>query len=309
MNRIKPIHGCYCTYDTYMGLTDYNFLRKMVGYKEISMKEDEYAIQIKSRLRSEVMDMPMDLNIKNASGNENLICGGIYFHAFSQDGHNGGDYLLIVPDAVVQTMKPYYSEMAVDLAGKAPKDLQRKLDNLSKQEAVNAMGHADMLLEGGDRNNCSGSDTMFVLTGTNLVRDNLIPEIKFMISSLIVPGFYIGLVFLCVALTVLSVHQLSDSAKYKRRYDLLDKIGGERSQINKVIQKQLIAYYLCPAIFAMLISGGMILRISKSFIAATGVHTSVFQYFGISVLLFFGIYLIYFITTYVGFKRNIYSKE
>ena len=300
--------GCYCRYDTYMGLSDYNFLRRMIGYKDISMKEDEYAIQIKSRLRSQVMDMPKGLRIKNASGNENLTCAGIYSDAFSQDGHNGGDYLLIVPDAVVQTMKPYYSEMAVDLARKAPKDLQRKLDNLSKEEAANARGHADMMLEGGDGNNCSGSDTMFVLTETNIVRDNLIPEVKFMLSSLIVPGFYIGLVFLCVALTVLSVHQLSDSAKYKRRYDILDKIGLEQSQINKVIQKQLIAYYLCPAIFAMLISGGVILRISKSFIAATGVHTSVFQYFGISISLFFGIYLIYFITTYVGFKRNIYSK-
>lgn len=130
-----------------------------------------------------------------------------------------------------------------------------------------------------------------------------------MLSSLIVPGFYVGLVFLCVALTVLSVHQLSDSAKYKRRYDVLDKIGLERSQINKVIQKQLIAYYLCPAVFAMLISGSVILQINRTFIVSTGVHTFVFQYFGFSVLLFYGIYLIYFVATYVGFKRNIYSKE
>ena len=36
-----------------------------------------------------------------------------------------------------------------------------------------------------------------------LVRDNLIPEVKYMLSSIIFPLFYIGLVFLCVALTVL----------------------------------------------------------------------------------------------------------
>ena len=48
-----------------------------------------------------------------------------------------------------------------------------------------------------------------------------------MLSALIFPCFYIGLVFLCVALTVLSVHQLSDSAKYRFRYLVL----GPRSLI------------------------------------------------------------------------------
>lgn len=118
LKNIWEENGAYCRYDTYMGLTDYNYLRRMIGYQEISMKEDEYAIQIKARLQSEVKDMPKDLRIQNASGNKDLSCAGIYSDAFSQDGHNGGDYLLIVPDAVAQTMIPYYSEMAVDLAGK-----------------------------------------------------------------------------------------------------------------------------------------------------------------------------------------------
>lgn len=300
--------GTYCRYDTYMGLGDYNYLRKMIGYKEISLGEDEYAIQIKSRLRSEVQEMPEGLDISNASGSSTLSCGGIYSEPFSQDGHNGGDYILVVPDSVIQTMKPYYSEMAVDLAGKAPENLQKKLDNLSSAEKIDNMGHAETILAGVRGNSCSGSDEIVVYTATNLVRDNLIPEVKFMLSSLIVPGFYIGLVFLCVALTVLSVQQLSDSLKYKRRYDVLGKIGLDRPQINKLIGKQLIAYYLCPAIFAMLISGNIILKVSRSFIAATGVHTGVAQYFGIAVLLFFGIYVVYFLATYMGFKRNVYSK-
>ena len=46
-----------------------------------------------------------------------------------------------------------------------------------------------------------------------------------MLSSVIFPLFYIGLVFLCVALTVLSVQQLSDSAKYRFRYGGLQKRG------------------------------------------------------------------------------------
>lgn len=297
--------GTYCRYDTYMGISDYNYLRQMAGYDGISLNENEYAIQIKDRLRAEVKDMPEDLEIADASGNGTLECNGIYSEPFSQDGHNGGDYILVVPDAVIKTMKPYYSEMVVELSEATPKDLQSKLDSLDPDD-LDYMGHSEPELGG---NSCCGSDTIVVYVATSLVRDNLIPEVKYMLASLIVPGFYIGLVFLCVACTVLSVQQLSDSSKYKRRYDVLGKIGLTHSQINKLIWKQLMAYYLCPAIFAMLISGNVILRISKSFIHFTGVKTNTIQYFGISVLLFLGIYLVYFLATYVGFKRNIYEAE
>ncbi|MDQ9734447.1 hypothetical protein RF031_04855, partial [Acinetobacter baumannii] len=33
--------GTYCTYDTYMGVTDYNHLREMLGYKPVLLKENE----------------------------------------------------------------------------------------------------------------------------------------------------------------------------------------------------------------------------------------------------------------------------
>lgn len=298
--------GIYCRFDTYMGISDYNYLRKMAGYKEVSLGEKEYAIQIKSRLRSEVGNMPKGVDIRDAAGTGQLVCAGIYTDSFSQDGHNGGDYLLIVPDLVLQTMDPYYSELAVAIAGTAPATLQKKLDRLPTDREIDSMGHAVPTLEG---NSCGGSDNIIVYIASNLVRDNLIPEVKYMLLSVMVPCFYIGLVFLCVALTVLSVQQLSDASKYKRRFDTLAKIGLERSKINQLIVKQLAAYYLCPALFAMLISGSVILRISKSFIQATGVRTAVAQYFGVSVLLFFGIYMIYFVATYVGFKRNVYGDE
>lgn len=294
--------GTYCRYDTYIGISDYNYLRKMLGYPQITLKEDQYAIQIKSRLLSDAGDMPEGLQIPDASGKSLLTCEGIYSDSFAQDGHNGGDYLLVVPDSVIRTMTPYYSEIAFDIEGNPPSDLQQKLDNLSSADLQDYTGHVQLSLSG---NSCSGSDTIVVYCATNLVGDNLIPEVKYMLASLIIPGIYIGLVFLCVALTVLSVHQLSDSARYKYRYDVLRKIGLEQAGINRLIRKQLTAYYLCPALFALLICGSVILRISNAFIRATGIHSFGFQYLGISVLLFFGIYAVYFLATYVGFKRNI----
>ena len=110
--------------------------------------------------------------------------------------------------------------------------------------------------------------------------------------------------FVCVALTVLSVQQLSDSAKYRFRYGVLSNMGLSRLEVAGVIRRQLIAYYLCPALFAAVIAGIIGLFVSRKFIFYTGVETEVFQYFGISFLLFSGIYLVYFLTTYVQFRQN-----
>lgn len=300
MEKIKQqleSDSTYCQYDTYMSVSDYNRLRTMLGYDPIQLKENAYAVHIKARLREQVQDIAKELHIDGAPE-----CAGIYSEPFSQDGHNGGDYLIIVPDSKIQEMYPYYAELAADIKGKAPEGLERKLDGITKEEERDFGGHAVPELE---KNSCIGSDNIIVYNATNLVRDNLIPEVKYMLASLIMPMFYIGLVFVCVAVTVLAVQQLSDSAKYKFRYDVLHKMGFERREIRSMIRKQLAAFYLCPALLAMIISGKMVLFLSGQFVKETGVPTASGSYFAEACALFFGIYLVYFAVTYVGFVRNV----
>ncbi len=104
---------------------------------------------------------------------------------------------------------------------------------------------------------------------------------------------------------MLAVQQVSDAAKYQYRYEVLSRLGLSRAAMERLIFKQLAAYYLCPALLAVVISGRMILFASDSFIMMTGVPTSVGGFFGKSVALFLGIYLVYFVVTYVEFKRNV----
>ena len=75
------------------------------------------------------------------------------------------------------------------------------------------------------------------------------------------------------------------------------------------IYKQLFLYYLCPFIGALLISGGIAGYISHAFVTYSGVVAPVWSYFGLSLLLFGGMYMIYFIATYIEFKRNILGGE
>lgn len=295
-------YNVYYTYDTYMGLSDYNHLRQMLGYDYIELGQHEYAVQIKSRLRKEVQDIEKGLYIPDSSGREILSLKEIYSDPFSQDGHNGTDYLIVVPDEVLERMEPYYSELVVDLEG-TPTDLQRNLSALANDNSIASIG--DYVGPIPENRRRQGSDNLINYAVDILVRDNLMVEIKYMLAGIIIPLFYIGLVFVCVAVTVLSVQQLSDSAKYKFRYDVLAKLGLERSRIRHLIGKQLAAYYLCPAILAMVISGKMILFISSRFVSMTGVPASVGGFFTRSIVLFFGIYLVYFVVTYVGFIRNV----
>ena len=72
-----------------------------------------------------------------------------------------------------------------------------------------------------------------------------------------------------------------------------------------LIFKQLAAFYLCPALFAILISGKMMLFAGKLFVFATGVPVSPGSFFLKSTALFFGIYLVYFAVTFISFCRNV----
>lgn len=296
--------GTYYRYDTYMGISDYNHLREILGYEGVELGYREYLIHMKPRLGNELKDMAQGITVTDADGKDTLVCKGTYTEYFSQDGHNGADYVIVVPDKVLGRMKPYYSELTAEIKGQAPEDLQLKLDSIERktESEVEFLGHFI------DKGLCYGSDNIVTYAAVNLVRDNLIPEVKYMLASVIIPFFYIGLVFVCVAVTVLSVQQLSDSAKHKERYEVLKKLGVGSRKIRGLVAKQLVAYYLCPALLAMVISGKMILFASGKFVLLTGVPVSAGIFFAESAALFLGIYVVYFIVTYVGFIRNIEQK-
>lgn len=229
-----------------------------------------------------------------------LTPAGIYTEPLSQDGHNGADYLIIVSDNTVERMIPYYRMLVANLKEKAPANLQKELDRLTSENS-----YADFSSHPESEAMAAGSDSIVVFVYKNMVRDNLIPEVKFLLSSIIFSLVYIGLIFVCVALTVLSVQQLSDSARYRFRYQVLHQIGLGHREISGVILRQLAGFYLCPILFAAVISGIIAVYVGWKFNFYTGTHTAAIGYFGISFLLFLAVYAVYFVVTYVGFCRNV----
>ena len=295
----------YFKYDTYIRLSDYNRLREMLRLEPVSLEQDQYLIHTKKRLKKTMAAFcAKPLKIQNTDH----TCAGIYTEPFEQSGHNGADYLLVVPDETADSMTPYYSLMAASIKGSLPDDFYDQVLSMRGIHMTNdSYEELDDYIDSLDRE--TGSDAIYISDKLVFLKENDTREMKFLLSTLIFPLFYVGLVFLCVALTVLAVQQLSDSGKYKYRYQLLGKLGMRSKELNQMVFRQLVIYYLCPFAGAVLLSGGIVGYISHNFVKYSGIQTPSWSYFGLALLLFGGVYLIYFIATYIEFKRNIMSAQ
>lgn len=286
----------YFDYDTFMKVSDYNRLRKMLGYEEVHLSDEQFVIQCKDTIKTNMQDYFKNRNITIKG--KNLKCNGYYTEAFAQRMHNGADYVIVVSDNITESMNKFYSCLAVDIAGKAAEGLQEKLDNVKNyyNEDGDYLGKITLGF---------GTDQIITCTDIVLVQTNMTEEMKFILSSVSFPFIYIALVFVCVGFTILAVQQISDSIKHKYRYEVLSKLGLKDREIDKIVFKQLLVYYLLPLIVAVIISSVLALYISGKFIYYTGVQTSTPFYYLVSVLLLFIVYTIYFILTYVEFKRSL----
>ncbi|MDD3251815.1 MAG: ABC transporter permease [Lachnospiraceae bacterium] len=278
----------YYRYDTFMKLSDYNTLRSMLGYEKVSLAPDEYLLQVKQRI-TPYLDSVSDLVIPTGDGK--LTFAGYKADAFCQNGHNGADYLIIVPDDAADEMNLYYSQLAAMTKQPAAKELA---DHLPDDEAEGGM-------------EAVGTD-FIMYSGNIFIKSVAIPDMKYTLILLYFPLVYIGLVFFCTALTVLSVQQLSHASKYRYRYEVLRKLGANNREIDLIIFKQQALFYLCPVLLAAVFSAVIIYSLSKKFIISTGVQTRPLQYLSISVIFFLGIYLLYFVATLICFKRNVSLK-
>ena len=112
------------------------------------------------------------------------------------------------------------------------------------------------------------------------------------------------MVFAIASATILAIQQLSDSEKYKYRYQLLRKLGVDETRLNKMIFKQLFIYFILPVFIPVLISIPAVFLVGRIFLVAVTLGDIALN-IGIILGLLFLVYGVYFIATYVQFERNI----
>ena len=284
-------------YDTYMRISDYNQLRRMLGYSPVELTDGQYLIHITKRTAEYMKDSFHDVRLTQ----QHLSYGGMYHEPFSQTGLNGADYVIVVPDETVGSMKPYYSLYAASFEQDAPMDLCERLKKMKQYEDEEENVHTRITWGYGSTQFISCQE--FVL-----VKSNLIPEMKYVLTSISFPFIYVAVILLCVALTIMAVQQVSDASKYQFRYAILSKLGLKKCEIDRLILKQLAIYYLLPYAAASLVSGGVGLFLGKMLFLYTGLQDGWYWHYGKAFAVFSLIYLLYFIVTFHEFRRNVHSE-
>ena len=117
-------------------------------------------------------------------------------------------------------------------------------------------------------------------------------------------AFYIALIFIMATATLLAIQQLSDSEKYKYRYELLKKLGMDELQMNRTIFKQLFFYFAIPMLVPIIVSIPAIISVSQIFKIAVTLQ-EIWRNIAIILGMLILVYGIYFIATDVQFDRNI----
>lgn len=320
---VEEKNFAYHEYDTYMALSDYNYLREMLGYEPIEITEEQYVLHAKERIVKDIDEAFLRRTLLQQE--ESLQFAGTRTEGFGQNGINGADYIFVVPDKVCEKLKSYYSVMAIGIEGSPAKDLQEKLEQvyyhkrgmlteeevMKKETELERQGASEAEIAALEELNTnmvkiSGSDQILTMGCSDVTVKAIEGELMLsIVSSVTFPLAYISLIFICVALTILSVQQLSDSERYRYRYDILRKMGVDEKSLGKIVGKQLAMYYLVPLAVSMALSSIIGIFAGERFIFYTGAKSNFLSYFAVSVVVFMGIYLLYVAATYLGFKKNV----
>ena len=130
-----------------------------------------------------------------------------------------------------------------------------------------------------------------------------------MTAMCVFPLYYLALVLIMTAATILTIQQLCETKRYRRQFELLHKLGMEYREMKRTLQKQIAIYYAMPMAPAVLIAVVFVTNMGNSVepgVMVGGRHPLVIV--GIMLGLFFLIYGIYIFLAYTGLKRNVLEQ-
>lgn len=294
-------------YDTYMKFSDYCALRNMLGYELVDMGKNEFIIHCMPYLTEGFVKYAKNIN---ELSDYDLSCAGTYNEVLSQySGYgNGQEYILIVPDYIIEQMDVLYSlfvanaEMSFSNGFLAL--LNSEFDTLAflDSSSMSSTGFSDD----------SGFISKLFYDDKDYISGRSAGASSGQALSVILPLFYLALVLCMIGTVILAVQLLSENKKYIKLYNMLKIMGLNRAAMEKTAIKQMLLYFSLPAIPSIVLSGGLASVISY-LVFASSFHVPVFSSIApvvifvvaATIALFLTIYCIYGVVSYITFKRNI----
>ena len=256
----------------------------MLGEKPINLKDSEYFVTGDKTVK-EGLNKVSEKNDKITLEGKTLSLKGTTINNYKLAWSTGSSFLVIVPDDVVKNMKTVTENYAFDTTVETTEQDNNKLREIGFYEF--------------DDNGVPFA--YFPVTVRGFYETSNKTAMTIFSFSLL----YLSFIFITVVGTILSIQTLSDATKNKYQYQLLKKLGVEKKAIHKTIRKQIIANFLFPSIYPIIISISTAYSINRLFYAITSANMSYLTSVLMSIAIFMIIYGIYFIATYITFKNNI----
>ena len=296
--------------ETVLSLTDYNKLREILGYEKVSLQDDEIIINCLKTAEGAFEKYIQENNIIKIVGKDVKI-KEIRGENLAQVGFNGYYYTIIVPDSLVQKIEQEDINLRNEVGDSYyldfPYNFVVTTEEMTDEKFYDKLCDFILTEEKPMKEEVDGKEidyTMEISLGNVQTKGERMSQAKSFYAIISFLAFYIALIFVMATATLLAIQQLSDSEKYKYRYELLKKLGMDELQINKTIFKQLFFYFAIPMLIPVLVSIPAILSIGSLFAIAVTMEEIIGNMFIILGMLIL-VYGIYFIATDVQFDRNI----
>lgn len=276
-----------------ISLSDYNTIREMLGYKQISLGENEFTTQWKAIATEDERNsfLKEHTRIMTDAGALTLSGQSYYEDAIGETAYNSyTDILYVLPDSICEKLLPVMKNRYITTAQNISYENARELEKLFTDEYPEQ----------------TESGVMYGIRFSTLQTNSTIAN-NFVLQAAMLYG---AVVLMVICLTVLSLQQLLDAGQYKYRFSVLRKLGVEEKHISKLILKQLSVWFGLPIITAILVAAVVITyfiqTISAEISAYIGFEALILQ-IGATVGILVLLLICYFISTWIIFRRSVNS--
>ena len=274
-----------------ISLSDYNTIREMLGYEQISLGKDEFTTQWAAIATEEERDsfLKEHTSIMTDAGELTLSEHSYYEDAIGETVYNSyTNILYVLPDSICEKLLPVIKNRYITTEENISYENAKELEKLFTEEYPEQ----------------TESGVMYGIRFSTLQTNSTIAS-NFILQAAMLYG---AVVLMVICLTMLSLQQLLDAGQYKYRFSVLRKLGVEEKHIGKLILKQLSVWFGLPIIVAILVSAVVITYfiqiISAEISAYIGFGTLMLQ-IGITMGILIILLICYFISTWILFRRSI----
>lgn len=299
-------------HDTYMKQSDYAYLRKMMGYKDVTLNKNSYYIHCVPFLEDSFRSCLSQKSSMEFDG-QTLLPGDVFSEPFMQmDAYgNGFHYIIILPDSIAEEKEVLYSLYAADteaeLNSSLLQDIIHSRDNLVllDRTVVRSFGQDDedrpSATSAADPGKPVPTGTSLTGSGVDYLSGKCVKQQSMsQLYSLLICLFYLALILEITGAAVLATQVLSDKDKKRHQDTLLRQLGMSDKQIVHQNTRQLSLLFFSPVLPSLLT--GIFLVAAGSRKMQSGAYELplftdnlwLFQSLGISLAVFGLLYCIYY---------------